>query len=634
MRKVTFKTRVLVCTIILIGFLVNAWINYSSEKEISTDNIEHVSLLTSEGIYYRIKSIFSKPINISLTMANDSLLKSFLDEEEDNIDDEEYINTLQEYLDAYRQKYDYDSVFLVSTKTGRYYNFNGVNRVLTEDNPENEWYYNFLEAPEDYSLNIDNDEAAEDEITVFINCHIKNDVGNTIGVVGVGLKIESLQELLAEYEKEFDVKTYLIDKDGMIEISTSQTGYQGINLFDICNYQGLKNNILDNVSEEELLTEWVPESRENTYVVSQYIPELSWHLIVEHDNAEFIEQTDSQFIRIFMIAMFVVVAIMCIISYIIKRYDNELITLTVKSEREKSEAFRNATEQIYDNIYELNITKNCAGGKSTEQYFESLGISGKTPLNQALRVIAEKQMKEEYREGYLHLFDPENVTKEYEKGNTKFNYEFLMSEDGENYVWMSIIARAYYSPEDGSICMFTYRKNIDDEKRQELKMIKRAEVDAMTKIYNKTFTRKYINEAIENGRNNMYAFYIFDIDNFKKVNDKYGHAFGDIVINEFVANIKSYFNKDSDIIGRIGGDEFVVFSIVSGLCEAEAKAEDISKKLNFQCTNGDITCNISASIGVALSPNHGTDYDLLYSNADSALYKTKEKGKNGYSFFG
>lgn len=517
MKNLMFKTKIMICVIILLGFLVNLWINYNSTIKNYTDDIEHVSSLTSEGIFYKIKMIF--------------------DEEE-----------------------------------------------------------------------------------------------NTIGVEGVSLKIKSLQQLLLEYEQEFDVKTYLIDKLGKVEISTFQTGEKSTNLFDFCSYPNLKESILDNANEKEQLTYWVSGSGTKTYVVSQYIPELSWHLVVEHDNRILVTQMNHQIMRMCLIAVCVIIGILLMITYIIRRYNEEVDSLTGEVEREKAEAFRKATEQLYDNIYELNITKNCANGKGTEQYFESLGISGKTPLNQALKVVAEKQIKEEYRKGYLELFNPERVFKEYEAGNTKFNYEFLMSEDGVEYHWMVILARIYYSSEDESLCMFTYRKNIDSEKMQELKMMKQIEMDAMTKIFNKATVQRYISNVVSNSRG-MYALLVFDIDEFKQVNDNYGHAFGDYVITEFAGILKKYFHTESDIIGRVGGDEFVVLTQIIDEDEAEKKARNILQRLDTECTKNMITCKISASIGVAISPNHGKDYDTLFNNADKALYQMKKNGRNGFCFY-
>ena len=134
------RTNILVCLIIVAGFLVTAVLSYQANYSASIENIEQVSRLTSEGVYYQMSSTFTKPVNVSLTMANDSLLKDYLSREEGHLEEAGYIDILREYLKGYQAKYGYDSVFLVSAATGRYYNFNGLDRVLVKGDPENAWY--------------------------------------------------------------------------------------------------------------------------------------------------------------------------------------------------------------------------------------------------------------------------------------------------------------------------------------------------------------------------------------------------------------------------------------------------------------------------------------------------------------
>lgn len=206
------KTNILVCTIILIGFFITAIVSYRSNIGVFEKDVEHVSTLATEGINSQIESIFSRPVSVSLTMANDHLLKSFLTEEIKHPGNRAYITKMQAYLDAYRKKYNYDSVFLVSTRTRHYYHFSGLNRTLYEGHPENVWYYNFLKNDEEYSLNIDNDEATDDSITVFVNCKIRDANGFILGVVGVGFKVDSLQKLLHNYDEQFNVEATLINE--------------------------------------------------------------------------------------------------------------------------------------------------------------------------------------------------------------------------------------------------------------------------------------------------------------------------------------------------------------------------------------------------------------------------------------
>ena len=124
-----------------------------------------------------------------------------------------------------------------------------------------------------------------------------------------------------------------------------------------------------------------------------------------------------------------------------------------------------ATKGLYENIYELDITNNRAGGEETRRYFETLGIAGDTPFDKALRHIAEKQIREEDRQGYLETFSPGNVLRIYRKGVCNLSYDFMISTDGRSYYWLRIMARIFVLPHDQSVRMLTYRQNIDEEKR-------------------------------------------------------------------------------------------------------------------------------------------------------------------------
>ncbi len=202
------KTNLLISIILIFGFAITAIFSYRANYQVSLNNVEQVSSLSADGIYYQMSSLFSKPINISLTMAHDSLLIDHINKERTNLKDSEYILTVKKYLEAYQKKYDFDSVFLVSAASGRYYNFNGLDRVLTKENPENEWYYSLLDSAEEYLLNVDNDEVtgADNVITTFVNCKIQGPDGRILGVVGVGIRMDYLKELLKGYEDKFDVR--------------------------------------------------------------------------------------------------------------------------------------------------------------------------------------------------------------------------------------------------------------------------------------------------------------------------------------------------------------------------------------------------------------------------------------------
>ena len=102
--NILLRTNIFVCTIIILGFAVTSITSYRANIGVFEKDVEDVTDLASEGIYYKIDSIFTKPVNVSLTMANDSLLKEFLAEEQSRMEDETFIKSMRDYLYAYREK--------------------------------------------------------------------------------------------------------------------------------------------------------------------------------------------------------------------------------------------------------------------------------------------------------------------------------------------------------------------------------------------------------------------------------------------------------------------------------------------------------------------------------------------------
>lgn len=627
-KNMLFKTNTAICIVIMVGFIITSVISYFSNRQTFEKDIKAVSALTSESIYHEIDGIFNKPIHISETMANDTLLQSYLEKELDHLEDVDFTKGLQQYLVSYRDKYQYDSVFLVSTATNRYYHFNGIDRVLNKENQENVWYYSFLKSKQDYALNIDNDEAANNEITVFINCKIYN--GNDVaGVVGVGFRIDSLQVLLKHYEETSAIKAFLIDPSGTIEVSTNQSGYQKENFFEQSRYLDLHPNKLMSSEGSDF---WYNSSGKNGYMVSRYIDNLGWYLVIDHDMSNLKENLSRQFLSGIIVIAAVIIAVLVIITYIIRKYNHQIIDLTIENEKEHRTIFQEVTEHMYENIYEFDITHNCAASEATQAYLETLGVPKNTPYDAFLNIVANRQIKEEFREGYLQMFQREHVLEMFEKGEDTLVYDFMISRDASRYDWERITARLFTWKEDASIRMFTYHQNIDAQKLQERKLMESMEMDSLSLLYNKAATQDKISRILQEKPGLMYAFFILDMDDFKKVNDTFGHAAGDKVIADFAHRLKQNFRQD-DIVGRIGGDEFVAFIAVGSSELVNRKAEELIKTLHYEFQDGHIHCLISSSIGISFAPEAGKDFDSLYKKADIALYQAKAEGKGKYVIY-
>ena len=220
----------------------------------------------------------------------------------------------------------------------------------------------------------------------------------------------------------------------------------------------------------------------------------------------------------------------------------------------------------------------------------------------------------------------------YKNGIESLTYDFMISDDGIRYYWMRITARIFTWEEDNSVRMFSYRQNIDAQKTQEKKLLANLERDHLSSLYNKKTTQDKIIQMLHQHPEQLFAFFILDIDAFKLVNDRFGHAVGDHVIADFAHVLKNQFNEQ-DIVGRIGGDEFVAFIPVHNYEQVERKGAQLVKVLHHNYLEKDVVCPISTSIGVAIAPDAGTDFEQLYKNADRALYQTKKNGKNGFTIY-
>lgn len=169
------------------------------------------------------------------------------------------------------------------------------------------------------------------------------------------------------------------------------------------------------------------------------------------------------------------------------------------------------------------------------------------------------------------------------------------------------------------------------QKQEELKFM--SEIDGMTKLFNKTMTEKLVNKTLAEAPDKLHALMAVDIDNFKAVNDIFGHKVGDHTIS-VVAGVLSSSFSNVDYIGRIGGDEFVVMMRDIGykdiaLNKADKLVETIRVKENLT-----IPDNISLSIGVAFSDKNDHSYADLFNKADKALYSAKKAGKGCYVEYG
>lgn len=177
--------------------------------------------------------------------------------------------------------------------------------------------------------------------------------------------------------------------------------------------------------------------------------------------------------------------------------------------------------------------------------------------------------------------------------------------------------------------------NINKMKSKMEQLVLQAETDSLTKVLNHQSLEKRVNEFLtSDGADGTHAFIILDIDDFKSINDTYGHFNGDMVLTSITEMLKEHL-RSTDMLGRIGGDEFVV--LIKNIGDRDAiihKSSEFINGMHKLNMGQDNNIQGSISMGISLYSKDGRSFEELYKKADIALYQAKNKGKQGFVIFG
>ena len=232
-------------------------------------------------------------------------------------------------------------------------------------------------------------------------------------------------------------------------------------------------------------------------------------------------------------------------------------------------------------------------------------------------------------DGALQMADA--INKVNDNGGT-FVLEYQCNSPTEKRIFLANVSRIYG---DSGNLLITH-ENITKRKQAEQQIAHMAQHDTLTDLPNRNLFSNLLQHslALAERDGNRAAMMFVDLDYFKPVNDTYGHAVGDLLLKDVAQRMREAV-RSSDILGRIGGDEFV---ILLPKLEDAADAIQVGEKLRqalahpFEITGN--TLQISCSIGVSIYPDHGTNEKELTDHADQAMYEAKNKGRNCVVIFG
>lgn len=196
-----------------------------------------------------------------------------------------------------------------------------------------------------------------------------------------------------------------------------------------------------------------------------------------------------------------------------------------------------------------------------------------------------------------------------------FRNKFVHSGSGKNEIFL--------------ICSGT---DITEERRAQERLRVLANTDTITGLPNRNAIHELISDAITARGDTQVGVVYLDLDNFKKVNDAYGHMFGDQLLQAVALSILSCLDE-GQTLARLGGDEFIVMATDTSQGALEAMASRILTRLRQPFRIGLIEVYTGCSLGIALAPQHGNDRESVIRNADTAMYTAKENGRGKFYVF-
>ena len=293
--------------------------------------------------------------------------------------------------------------------------------------------------------------------------------------------------------------------------------------------------------------------------------------------------------------------------------------------RESEERFRSLTALSSDMFWEQD-----------EQYrFTSVsGVdSGKVTQTRADLIIGKKRWEQDYTNmsaddwaKHIAILDARQPFRD---------LELSRPDESGKTIWITISGEPIF---DSSGAFKGYRgvgKEISERKKDEERIQFLANHDALTSLPNRAMFSEVLNLAIQNGHRYKRGFAVLfiDLDRFKIINDTMGHDAGDKLLKEMGTRLSETV-RSSDVVARLGGDEFVVLvQEVSETKQVDAVARKILSALVEPLSMQGQECRVTASIGICMYPADAQDEKALMKNADIAMYRAKEDGKNTYKFY-
>lgn len=281
-------------------------------------------------------------------------------------------------------------------------------------------------------------------------------------------------------------------------------------------------------------------------------------------------------------------------------------------------------------LFRCNLSKDASIDQRNGTLLKIQFAESTMTFNDRTRAYAERYVYPDDRAEYVALLNSDALLAMFYRGEHEASMDYREIGDNGELLWRQLSVELVEYLNSIDVQAFLMYEDINDRKLAEIKAKEEAESDPLTGAINRTAFASKIETMIYHEPSKQHALLMMDMDGFKLLNDRFGHSVGDQALIDTVAALRSLI-RDGDYVCRLGGDEFLIWlHDIPYDAAIEKRAQQMCEQVRKAFSQ---EVQITASIGIAAYPRDGQNFDELYRNADKALYKVKNAGKNNFAFF-
>ena len=345
-------------TILIISFGISTMISLQSLNKLIKENNHENSVIYANEVSNAVIDVFSEAVAVAQTM-NNTFIRSLLKNQED-MSEAQKNKIIQNYLSDIVEKFGYSTAFLTDDSQMAYHAENGFVKTVDPSNPDDDWYVPFRDSGKLYELNIDNDQANDNRITVYINMRMEDSAGNFIGICGVGVPINQILSLLRSMEAQSGISIKLVNSNGDVQVAN------GAQLKLQRSQEEIKAALADYDYSKTYV--YTPKGMDGFSII-KYISECQWFAVIEYQGGKN-SILSTMLFKNLMICLVILLVVLVIFSFVLGNFTKRTEKVVEDSLNDELTGLKNRR------AYQAEIERLNDGGNMADISIATMDING------------------------------------------------------------------------------------------------------------------------------------------------------------------------------------------------------------------------------------------------------------------